>query len=675
MALGDTTSGGQSPVVAPYVEAPAYWRAGFVNPIPVRGKTPPVEGYTGKDGLNVSWADLQTWTKDEHAFHNIAIRHAGTVGIDVDGPDGADSLAKAEEELGQLPPTWSVTSRGPDQPRRTYFYRVPGLVDMSKSEGRFRKQFGPLVDIIHRGHRYSIVWPSIHPETGQVYRWYDQNSGAECAIPSLAQLPELPESWVEYFRAHDVAPETDPAQAFDVGRLQRNFTRSEAVAYVKTYGLDPLAAAPNGDINNKLRDAALIGAHFDTGDFWSRSTYEKQIYRALDKTAYDGKTWTAQPTIDQAYRDNAAKHTTDPATYWLATLVTPEVAAVNEHERAVERALAGLRASAEAKELFAAEQHAKLWKPPVSVGSLADELLLPAPEQQWRIKGFLPAGGNAVLAATRKSGKTTITINLIKSLVDHEPFLGRFDCAVPDGTVAAFNYEVGADQYRQWLREASIINTAQVFLLHLRGERLPIADPNVRAWIVRWLRDRNVRVWILDPYARAALGIVTNENDNAMAGVFLDHLDVIKSEAGVTEIVLPAHTGKGRAEAGEESARGAQRLEDWPDALWYLTKDTDTGGRFLRAEGRDVDHPEERLDYDQTTRRLRLGGWDRRTTKLINEAQKVVDFITDHPGRTQNDIKDEFKIGSDKARALVYAARDRIYTQRGPGNSLLHYAK
>lgn len=638
------------------------------------GKGNPVPNYTGKDGRNVSWPDLQAWTEDEHAGWNIAIRHTGTIGIDVDGADGAETVRKAEEELGPLPATWSVTSRGPDQPRRTYVYRVTGLVDMSRAEGRFRKQFGQQVDIIHHGHRYSIVWPSIHPDTGQVYRWYDSRGEMVAGIPTVALLPELPAAWIDYLRATD-ATTTGVQDAFEAGRAQREFTMEQAKAYVFEYGLNALGEARDGDINNKLRDAALCGSHFDTGQFWTKDQYEKQIRRQLRKTVYDGKTWDAQDTIDRAYADNAAKHATEPIEYWFATFVSEEVAAVNEHDRAVERALAGLRASTEAKELFAAEQHAKLWKPPVSVGSLADELALPIPEQRWRIKGFLPAEGNAVLAATRKSGKTTVTINLIKSLVDHEPFLGRFECSPLDGTVAAFNYEVSADQYRQWLRDAAIANTSQVFLLHLRGERLPIADPSVRSWIVRWLKDRNVRVWILDPYARAALGIVTNENDNAMAGVFLDHLDVIKAEAGVTEIVLPAHTGKTRAEAGQESARGAQRLEDWPDALWYLVKDTDTGQRFLRAEGRDVDHPEELLTYDQTTRALHLGGWDRRTTKLRKEAETVVQFITDHTGCTKNDIRLGLNIGVGKINKLLSEARDKVYTMPGPGNSQLHYPR
>lgn len=43
------------------------------------------------------------------------------------------------------------------------------------------------------GHRYAVVWPSIHPN-GQQYKWYDY-AGHECEPPEIDQLAWMPDEW------------------------------------------------------------------------------------------------------------------------------------------------------------------------------------------------------------------------------------------------------------------------------------------------------------------------------------------------------------------------------------------------------------------------------------------------------------------------------------------------
>jgi hypothetical protein len=259
----------------------------------------------------------------------------------------------------------------------------------------------------------------------------------------------------------------------------------------------------------------------------------------------------------------------------------------------------------------------------------------------------------------------------VRCLADGEPFLGRFDTTPVDGGIAVFNYEVGPEQYRDWMRDVAIQNTDKVHLLHLRGKRLPIGDPRVREWVTQWLRERDIKTWVLDPYSRAAVGTVDDGNSEMKVAEFLDHLDVIKAEAGVCELIMPAHTPKARTESGGESASGSQRLEGWPDALWYLTKD-DEGARFLRAEGRDVDVAEEQVSFDQTIRALTLGGWDRRTTAANRDADQVRGFVQDNPGCTQNSIQSHFGWGVGRVAKAIGAAHLR--KEPGPRNSVQHYA-
>ena len=54
------------------------------------------------------------------------------------------------------------------------------------------------IEIIQPHHRVVIAWPSIHPKTGQQYRWFgpDGTLLPEGQVPRVEDLAELPEAWV-----------------------------------------------------------------------------------------------------------------------------------------------------------------------------------------------------------------------------------------------------------------------------------------------------------------------------------------------------------------------------------------------------------------------------------------------------------------------------------------------
>jgi 5S rRNA maturation endonuclease (ribonuclease M5) len=401
----------------------------------------------------------------------------------------------------------------------------------------------------------------------------------------------------------------------------------------------------------------------DQGDKWATQVHTKlqgvaKAYRFVRSAAgKDAADHVAAGHDLNAFEDYALPGVAD------ATAPDP-------HEHLVQRKLQDLRATEQAREILDQERHARTWSPPVSYGTLADELAIPAPEVSWRFKGMLGAGHNALVIATRKAGKTTLINHAVRCLADGERFLDRFDTTPVDGGIGVFNYEVGAEQYRDWMRDVGIENTAKVHMLHLRGKRLPIGDPRVRAWTAQWLRERQIKVWIVDPFSRAAIGTVDNGNDEMKVGAFLDHLDVIKAEAGVEELIMPAHTPKAKVDAGGESASGSQRLEGWPDALWYLTKDEE-GVRFLRAEGRDIDIDEESVTYDQASRGLTLGGWDRGTTSRNRDVLNVEVFVKNNPGCTQNDIGSHLDWGAARTKKAVMASK--VLRVPGAGRSVMHY--
>lgn len=177
--------------------ADVYWKKAWC-PFPVKGKHEAIpKGVTGKDGKDPTWADIQQWV-ERRPFSNVAVRANGWVAIDVDA-GGENALAEAVAVLGPLPATWSSTSWGPNSPQRQHFYRVPVGYSAALGEGKLRKRFGEHVDVIHRGHRYSIVAPSVHPGNGNEYAWYGPD-GEPSKVPTRTELPELPEGWLEFLR-------------------------------------------------------------------------------------------------------------------------------------------------------------------------------------------------------------------------------------------------------------------------------------------------------------------------------------------------------------------------------------------------------------------------------------------------------------------------------------------
>lgn len=269
------------------------------------------------------------------------------------------------------------------------------------------------------------------------------------------------------------------------------------------------------------------------------------------------------------------------------------------------------------------------FRTPIVVRSAADELAMPDEETPWAVFELFPRGANVLLTAAYKSGKTTMVNNLVKSLVDDEPFLGRYGVEPQDGRVVIFNYEVDPRQYRQWLRDMKVRNLEKITMVHLRGLRMPLTTEHVEDEIVKMLTMYECQTWILDPFARAFVGS-GEENSNSDVGRFLDTLDVIKARAGVTNLVMPAHTGRAE-EQGVTRARGATRLDDHADARWILTKSA-TGDRFFSASGRDVEVEEHMLGFDPDTRCLTVEKATTREEQGKSDIERsIVDYIRNHP--------------------------------------------
>ena len=241
-------------------------------PIPVKGKAYPEPGTTGKSG--VVTAESAKALLVSRRLHNVAVRHVDTVALDIDAADhdgkrGDKTLARKVAKWGKLPPTWSSTARGDDSTTRQYFYRVTEGTLLVSDLGP-----GSDVEVIHHGHRYSVVAPSVHPDTGELYVWYSPTGERSARPPHVDELPDLPEKWVRKLTVVPyVAPEakatgTPPSPA----ALDLSSDDRDRVARWLGTALDGIRA----DLD-ELTAKATGRAEDYRGDPWDATTFAKAV--------------------------------------------------------------------------------------------------------------------------------------------------------------------------------------------------------------------------------------------------------------------------------------------------------------------------------------------------------------------------------------------------------------
>jgi hypothetical protein len=332
------------------------------------------------------------------------------------------------------------------------------------------------------------------------------------------------------------------------------------------------------------------------------------------------------------------------------------------------------RARREARRRLDAEDRGPIADP--EIVTLRDWLAQPDPPIRWRIHGWQPAGSRIMLPAQFKAGKTTALQNLIRSLVDGDPWLGDAAVEPVAGAVVVLDFEMSRHQLRGWLRDQRIRHDDRVCVVALRGQAaaFDILDPVIRARWAAWLRAAGAGYLIVDCVRPVLDALGLDESHDA--GRLLVALDGLLLEAGIAEALVVHHMGH-----TNERARGDSRLRDWPDAEWRLVRQSDNPGsaRFITAFGRDVDVAESLLTYDPRTRRLLLAGGSRRDTevretvpvvlKAIAEADappgvRDIQRLCEDSGRTRDRVREAIKLGIEE-RAIA--------TQRGKGGKLLNF--
>lgn len=320
--------------------------------------------------------------------------------------------------------------------------------------------------------------------------------------------------------------------------------------------------------------------------------------------------------------------------------------------------------------------------PPDSGGTLAEMLAKPQEPLQYTIKELHPRGGNGLIAAQYKVGKTTLILNLARSWADDEPFLDEFEMSTDGGNLAIFNYELTEQQFLDYARPLGLRHPERISVLHLRGKRFDLRSPRAFDWAADWLAERDCTGLILDPFGAAAR--LRNENDNSEARMWLlDCVDPLKEASGVVDLWLPAHTGRGEAEEGGEHVRGASSVDDWADVRWLYTKQFEVkedgrkyGQRYLRADGRGVSVSERQIGFDRDDNSLHVGA-------LVGRAQgrseglvsNVVALVEAEPGINSGELRKRLPGDTKYKNEAIQKAVDQelIRVEPGKNNSKHHY--
>lgn len=224
-------------------------------------------------------------------------------------------------------------------------------------------------------------------------------------------------------------------------------------------------------------------------------------------------------------------------------------------------------------------------------------------EPTWRIDNLHIVGANTTITAHAKTGKTTLMMNLIRSMTDGVPFLDQRVIA-PEGNVAYLNMELTQNMALDWMGKAGVVNRDRLFVQHLRGQYFPLYNDELEKRFIDWLHTHSIEVLIIDPVGRLMRGWpgrhANAENDSGVASELQHKFDLIKLAAGVQDLFLPIHTGHEAASGGSLRSRGSVMWLDWPDHLWGMWKKEIVGEdiRHFDAEGRDVEFGTKLLSFD-----------------------------------------------------------------------------
>lgn len=508
----------------PYgLHARDYAEAGFA-PIPANGKRTKRDGHHGRGKPWVTDEEIADWSA-QFAAANIAARlPRDVVGLDIDaydGKPGAETLAQLEDELGPLDPTVISTSRD-DGVSGIRLFRIPERYRNVMWPGKA----GPGIDIIWHGNRYVMAWPSVHPDTGAVYEWWQETPDRDewlplDGVPDLDGLPQLPSDWCDYF----AQPASNGSGRTDVGDVR---------AWLLEYGSGRMCDQMAADVERCLGEIPG-GAHEAVRDG----------VLAVVKDAADGHTgmWEARGKIRVAFMhemtSRGRRRLAVAQVEWESMVAgAVEIAAglLNGSERPAADPCLETADASEFRPIRGTDNI--LWAGDVTETTLS-----------WLQKPLLPFGSLVIIDGDPGQGKSTITDTMVANAVNGQPLLphgehcGRLiKCGLIGFEDAIDSVVMGRLRAAGYEKERHGRMVAFLRLKKQRGKTAVLTFPDgvdkVRSFIV----NGGLEFLVIDPIT-SFLGEDIKSHVDASVRAALGPLAEVAQETGCC-IVLVRHLNK-----------------------------------------------------------------------------------------------------------------------------------
>nr|WP_275445460.1 AAA family ATPase [Microbacterium aurum] len=316
--------------------------------------------------------------------------------------------------------------------------------------------------------------------------------------------------------------------------------------------------------------------------------------------------------------------------------------------------------------------------PAPDLTALSEFLSVPDRPETYRIDQIMLMDADVLLVAQKKIGKSTLVSNFVRSLVDNEPFLGRFGVTPlePGRSVVHFDNELGEDNLRRWLREQKIQGTDRVYVADLRGRlaTFNILNPEIRAEWADKLRAANAQVIIFD-CLRPALDALGMSEDKE-ASRFAQALTALKIESGASDLLLVHHAGHDASRARGDSALSAWCTDEWKMRL--ESQDNPFSPRVFSAFGRSAGLASTRLDYDPLTRRLSLADTTVVAAKVNSNIEVVREAVEHSPGMNSTQLRKALGAagmtsGGDRSTAMREAREQGLIVRVKSGRENVFY--
>jgi hypothetical protein len=495
--------------------------------------------------------------------------------IDVDPKhNGMTTWKLLKETFGELPLTRSHKSGRNDGGGHLWFQRPPGKLSI-RPLNRWAKEHGTGeaagkhswvagVDLLHHGHRYSVLPPSVHPTTGAPYRWVEGRD--------LAVAPATMPAWLAALITEQPEPAMPAAPRIsrvEVDSIADWFSATASWADLLIPEGWTLVAGGGDDDGSKWR-------HPNATSAWSATIKHGCLFVYSGNTDFDVTTdgdphgYTRFKALallghggDQSAAARQARYLRDGVT--------------TNGNRADDWGWVGLTSG------VGTDTPAPQPAGPAEPDSGLIPIYWPAfwkhehEGEDWLVEPLIPRGRQVALWAIHKTGKSLITLEVAAAVATGTAVFRQ--AAGDPADVIYCDMEMTEDDLYDRLTDLGYGPDSPLDRLHyyLLPALPPLDSPEGAAVLFELVARHRAKLVVLDTMARVVAGL---ENDADTYRAFYRHTGRGLKALGVSLLRLD-HGGKD-AERGQ---RGSSAKGDDVDVVWQLTP-ADNGLELVRKAAR-----------------------------------------------------------------------------------------